>query len=128
MIVKKGSQPMNRQNKFSLPAKLHSQTYKVLNDFGPYSGTYPFGTLTLDKAGDLYGTTYVQGPIGVVFQLTPSENGWTQSVLYRFNSSNPGSGSCPNGGLIFDSAGRPYGTRRILGKTFGTTPSRALTR
>jgi len=45
----------------------------------------------------------------VVFKLTPSGGGWTESVIYSFPSSCD-SGCDPESGLIFDSAGNLYGT------------------
>ena len=44
------------------------------------------GGLIFDKAGNLYGTTAFGGAFGngVVFELSPSGNGWTQTVLYNF--------------------------------------------
>ena len=39
-----------------------------------------------DAAGNLYGTTAggVQGAGGVVYKLSPSGSGWTETVLYSF--------------------------------------------
>lgn len=47
---------------------------------GPYSG------LTMDDAGNLYGTTYADGAYGMgsVFKLTHSANGWTYTSLHDF--------------------------------------------
>ena len=99
------------------------------------TGSFPFSEVTFDVAGNLYGTTYSGGALddrpgecngvncggcepscGVVYQLSPSNGGWTQSVLFRFNSS---SGSNPTTGLILDSAGNLYGLTSELGYPAG---------
>jgi uncharacterized repeat protein (TIGR03803 family) len=50
---------------------------------------------------------------GVVFELTPQENGsWQERVLHSFNF-NDGSG--PSGTLVFDATGNLYGTTRYGG-------------
>src|SRR5450432_1633887 len=77
------------------------------------SGILPFGTLTFDKLGNLYGTTFgnFSGDGATVFQLTPPATpggAWNESVLYRFPSGENGSG--PTGKVIFDGVGNLYGT------------------
>lgn len=79
-------------------------------------GKNPYGGVTLDKAGNLYGTTVAGGSGGVcasdgcgtVFELTKSGNSWTETVLYNFAGANDGSG--PGGGVVFDGNGNLYGT------------------
>ena len=74
------------------------------------------GALVFDQAGNLYGTTVFGGSAasptnpgdGTVFELTPSNGGWTHSVLWSFTESSQGSG--PYGSVIFDNAGNLYGT------------------
>ena len=74
-----------------------------------------YGDVVFDQAGALYGTTYQGGsgtcgvgPCGVVYKLTSSNGGWTESVLYNFTGTSGGNG--PYGGVIFDQAGNLYGT------------------
>jgi uncharacterized repeat protein (TIGR03803 family) len=81
-----------------------------------------------DKNGDLYGTTFGGGAYGdgTVFQLTPSENGWTKTILHSFHSASDGAGPWSN--LVFDRAGNLYGTayeggRNGAGTIFELTPS-----
>ena len=73
-------------------------------------GGYPQGTLIFDSAGNLYGTASGGGTgnNGVVFKLTHSGSGWTESVLYSFTGSPDG--SAPIAGVTFDANGNLYGT------------------
>jgi uncharacterized repeat protein (TIGR03803 family) len=80
-----------------------------------------YGALIFDRAGSIYGTTsgggYMGGQCayflppgcGVVFKLTPSSGGWTESVLHAFTAEN-GDGWYPLGGVTFDQSGNLYGT------------------
>jgi uncharacterized repeat protein (TIGR03803 family) len=45
----------------------------VLHTFSATDGKIPYGTLIIDKAGNLYGTTYQGGAYGggVVFKIAP---------------------------------------------------------
>ncbi len=88
-----------------------SWTYDVLHSFtGGSDGGIPQSTLIFDKAGNLYGTTYVGGTYGygVTYELIPHSNAWTEKVLHEFRGGSDGNG--PFGGVIFDSAGNLYGT------------------
>jgi uncharacterized repeat protein (TIGR03803 family) len=72
----------------------------VLHSFGgPGDGLAPTNGLIMDKAGNLYGVT--QGI--TVFQLSPSSDGWKESIIYADSSSNG------NGGLAMDAAGNIFG-------------------
>ena len=92
----------------------------VLYSFkGGSDGMNPtLGDLIFDKAGNLYGTTSGGGAYGhgTVFELVPSQGGWTERVLYSFTGGSDG--SQPFGGPIFDNAGNLYGTT-IRGGTYG---------
>ncbi len=90
-------------------------TKTILHFFSGKDGAYPLGGLTLDSAGNLYGTTWQGGKYqscpqngcGVVFKLTRGRQGqWTETVLHAFNG---GDGSQPNGTLTFDASGNLYG-------------------
>jgi uncharacterized repeat protein (TIGR03803 family) len=85
---------------------------EVLYSFvgGSSDGAYPYSTLILDKAGNIYGTTESGGPnqAGSVFELSLSGGKWNEKVLYFFTGNLDG-GSI-NAGVIFDKAGNLYGT------------------
>jgi len=86
----------------------------VLHAFtgGADGGRPQYGDLVFDEAGNIYGTTPTGGdPIcncGVVYELSPSSGGWTQTVLHRFQPVHDGEG--PLAGVTFDSAGNIFGT------------------
>jgi uncharacterized repeat protein (TIGR03803 family) len=75
--------------------------------------------LTFDQAGNIYGTTTTGGTrdAGVVFQLHPSNGGWTESVLYSFTGH--ADGAYPQSGVVLDQAGNLYGTTLYGGLQFG---------
>jgi uncharacterized repeat protein (TIGR03803 family) len=98
-----------------MPSGSGGWTEKVLHSFSLYTdpagGQTPIGGLILDRAGNLYGTTYLGGTYqyGTVFELTPNgSGGWTDTVLHTFGSGTDGVG--PWAGLILDRAGNLYGT------------------
>ncbi len=91
---------------------------------GP-DGDYPWASLTVDQAGNLYGTTggggnsncYFDYGCGVVFKLSPNKDGtWAESELYTFTGGNDG--EYPRSFLIFDPAGNLYSTT-ANGGTYG---------
>jgi uncharacterized repeat protein (TIGR03803 family) len=90
----------------------------VLHAFtGGKDGGGLWGSLLLDRHGNVYGTTYFGGPKmagGTVFKLTSKANGrWSLSTLHAFGGS--GDGGASTAGLIFDPAGNLYGTTRLGG-------------
>jgi uncharacterized repeat protein (TIGR03803 family) len=72
--------------------------------------------VTFDSAGKLYGTTFAGGAygLGVVFELSPTGTGWTETVLHNFGGY-AGDGAKPINGLIMDRAGNLYGTTAFGG-------------
>jgi len=95
-------------------------TEKVIHSFlgGPSDGQYPLAGLTVDQAGNLYGTTQVGGlgNSGSVFELSPGGNGWTETVLYSFSGGSDGAN--PASVLALNS-GNVYGTAAYGGNTLG---------
>jgi uncharacterized repeat protein (TIGR03803 family) len=104
-------------------------TYGILHSFsGGADGAEPWTGVTLDAAGNLYGTTMEGGQkgsncnngCGTVYEISPSGSGWNESVLYSF--SYPGaSGCCPYAPLTLDQTGNLYGTTQSGGSTGGGT-------
>lgn len=88
-------------------------TLTTLVNFNAKNGADPLGSLFTDAAGDLFGTTPVNGPggDGTVFELQHSASGYATApiTLVGFNGISPG-GDAPEAGLIADSAGNLYGT------------------
>src|SRR5579872_3797454 len=101
----------------------------VLHSFKGPDGEFPSGSLLLDHAGNLYGTTPGGGthggsgdchgaPCGVIFELDKTGK---ETVLYNFNGDANGFG--PYAGLIRDQAGDLFGTTQFSGTLangFGT--------
>jgi uncharacterized repeat protein (TIGR03803 family) len=78
---------------------------------GGADGALPIAGVTLDSAGNLYGTTpngggvAGEGGAGVVFKLDGARN---YTVLHSFTGG--ADGGAPEAGLTFGSAGNLYGT------------------
>jgi uncharacterized repeat protein (TIGR03803 family) len=88
---------------------------------GKSDGAGPVAGLTLDKAGNLYGTTTAGGANsnGTVFELavpTVAGGKWTETVLHSFGTGTDG--TVPVGGVTFDASGNLYGTTSA-GGTYG---------
>jgi uncharacterized repeat protein (TIGR03803 family) len=88
---------------------------------GTTGGATPYGGIPVfDQAGNMYGTTYsggggtCSGGCGIVYELSPSNGGWTENILYTFNGGT-GDGANPWAGVIFDQAGNIYGTTEFGG-------------
>jgi uncharacterized repeat protein (TIGR03803 family) len=102
-------------------------TETVLYEFlGLSDGAIPYGARVIfDRVGNLYGTAFSGGGgncqggmgypsgCGVIYELTPSNGGWTQTVLYTFSGGNDG--AHPWAGVIFDQSGNLYGTTEFGG-------------
>src|ERR1700719_2219108 len=87
----------------------------VLHSFvGGSDGSYPWGSVTGDSSGNLYGTTLEGGSFGAgtVFRLDPSGQ---ETILYSFSGAPDGAN--PYGGLIRDRLGNLYGTTSYGGST-----------
>ena len=83
---------------------------------GSGDGVFPVGSLAIDSAGMLYGTTRAGGvdDMGTVYSVDPSSG--AESVLHRFAGPATGDGEYPTEGVMLDAAGELVGTTRIGGK------------
>jgi uncharacterized repeat protein (TIGR03803 family) len=98
-----------------------AQTYSVIYSFaGGTLGEAPYSGLTMDRAGNLYGTTFAGGTgscapdgapgCGTVYKLTQRNSHWTFGQLYSFAGGSDGA--------------LPYLSRVVLGPNgslYGTT-------
>lgn len=98
------------------PAGVHTVLYSFTG--GPDGGE-PYKGVTLDAAGNLYGTAVTggggscDGGCGVVFKLTNTGGAWTQTVIHTFTGAD---GSGPGSPVAIDKLGNVYGTTPTGGK------------
>ena len=88
----------------------HSGVESVIYSFtGGSDAVNPAAAVTFDAQGNLYGTTSFGGAngVGAIYEVSPSDSGWTETVLYSFQGLNDGQN--PLGGVILDVAGNIYG-------------------
>ncbi len=83
-------------------------TFTTLYSFSGHQGSA--ASLTMDAAGNLYGTTIGDGArgLGNVFKLIRSAHGWTYASIYDFTGGSDGMEPFSN--VIFDPNGNLYGT------------------
>jgi len=114
---------------FKLTPSAGGWTESVLYTFagGSQDGYWPDGNLVFDQSGNIYGTTEMGGVEfeGTVYQLTPSQYGYTEKLLYQFTTGNSGQGPI---GLLLDPSGNLFGTTFTgglggCGTAFELTPS-----
>ena len=96
-------------------------TLNTLYSFTGIAGNQcgPWGTLVMDGAGNLYGTTLCDGAknAGSVFKLTLSSGKWTYTSLHDFTGGSDGGNPISN--VVFDANGNLYGTTYIGGLAGG---------
>lgn len=95
---------------------------------GNSDGSNPNAGVVFDKAGNMYGMTTSGGKYtsGTIFELSPSNGSWTESILYNFTGGNDG--GFPAAGVIIDKNGNLFGTAfnggtQGFGTVFQLTPS-----
>jgi uncharacterized repeat protein (TIGR03803 family) len=101
-----------------------AQSFQVLYNFtGAGDGANPYSGVTMDKAGNLYGTAFGGGVAGngTVYQLKHKGSGWVLNVLYSFTGGSDGYG--PSQGVIFGPDGALYGTTSSGGQLGGPCDS-----
>jgi len=86
-------------------------TFNTIYALSGFTAGGPQSALTLDAAGNLYGTTQFDGQFnsGQVFKLTRSGDSWTFTDLHDFYINND-EGIYPIGGVTLYSNGNLYGT------------------
>jgi len=86
-----------------------AQTFQVIYNFPGQAGAYPNAGPTIDKGGNLYGTTQFGGVgNGTVFRLKHTGSNWVFSPLYAFQGGNDG--VAPVARVIFGPDSSLYGT------------------
>ena len=88
----------------------HSQTFTVLHNFtGGTDGSTPEAGLTIDRAGNLYGTAASGGlGHGIVFKFSHRGSGWVMTPLHTFVGDSDG--ASPRARLSIGTDGSLYGT------------------
>jgi len=100
---------------FELSPAGNNWNFNLVYSLYSNGGYGPFWNLTMDPAGNFYGTTSTDGPAqaGNVFQLTPTDGGWQYNDIHNFQQDN--NGWDPEGGVVVDAAGNVYGTTAFGG-------------
>jgi len=97
-------------------SEAQAQTFTILHTFSGPDGDNPEAGLTMDQAGNLYGTAYGGGNYsgvcqgvgcGVVFKMTRHGSEWILNPLYKFSGQD---GSNPAARVLFGPDGNLYGT------------------
>lgn len=84
-----------------------AQTYSVIHNFtGGWDGGRPEAGVTIDSAGNLYGTTFAIH--GSVFELTHSGSAWVLTPLYVFTGGSDG--ASPYAGVSIGRDGTLFST------------------
>jgi uncharacterized repeat protein (TIGR03803 family) len=95
---------------FKLSPSGDTWTFNLLYTFSGRPGCGPQAALTLDAAGNLYGTTQCDGANawGNVFKLAKTQNSWVYTSLYDFTGN--ADGLDPISNVSIDTDGSLYGT------------------
>lgn len=87
-----------------LPAA-HAQTFQILHNFTGFAdGSVPEDSVTIDRSGNLYGTSFQ----GTAFKLSRAGSGWVLTTLHTFGIGSDG--ARPASGVVFGPDGTLYGT------------------
>lgn len=100
-------------------APASAQTLDTLFSFSGLTGRNPYAGVTLDAAGNLFGTTYQGAGYGTVFRLSPDGlGGYSHSILLSLTN---GTGIYPTAGVALDAAGNVFGAGNTGGPGGGGT-------
>jgi uncharacterized repeat protein (TIGR03803 family) len=109
------------------------QTLTVLHNFTGHSeGNFPQAGVTMDRAGNFYGTTGFGGlGYGTVFKLSHVGSGWIMTTIYEFQGAQDGAN--PVARVVFGPDGTLYGTtpsggNHQLGTVFNLRPPASICR
>ena len=104
--------------------------YRIIHNFQNSSldGANPQADLSIDAAGDLFGTTAAggkglcSGGCGTVFELKRTGSSWQETILHSFAAHGQGedAGGGTGGGIAIDQRGNLYGTTYEDGNGLGT--------
>ena len=85
-------------------------TLVELPGYNDHPGGGPQDALTMDSAGNLYGTAILNGAFhkGNIFKLTNNGGSWTYTSLHDFSGGSDG--SLPFSNVVIDAQGNLYGT------------------
>jgi uncharacterized repeat protein (TIGR03803 family) len=125
---------INKGTVFRLSPSGANWIQSFLYSFGGTDGANPFSAVTIDAAGNVFGTTKAGGSptcaftavgCGVVFELQPSGGSFAESVLYNFGGDFDGAAPIGALTLALDLAGNQYlyGTASQAGTVGGTCPA-----
>jgi uncharacterized repeat protein (TIGR03803 family) len=111
---------------FKLSPTASGYRYTIIHMFAGLDGAHPYGSLIMDSAGALYGTTYAGGTYnyasgggcGTVYKLTPASTGYVESVLHDFSVTD---GCYPLSQLVADRSGNLYSMASAGGQFGGGT-------
>jgi hypothetical protein len=98
---------------FEITGSRSGRKASLIHTFHGADGANVNGSLILDSAGNIFGTTQWGGKpcaspgCGVVFELASAKGTWKEAVLYSF--ANGTDGEYPSDGLAFDAEGNLYG-------------------
>lgn len=88
-----------------------AQTLTVLHNFAGPDGNGAQSGPTIDRAGNLYGTTeYGGNGHGNVYKLAHAGSGWVLTNLYEFQGDEHHDGEYPLATVVFGPDGTLYGT------------------
>ena len=97
-----------------------AQTFDVLFNFQAQTGFYPTGGVSIDQAGNLYGTTEYGGPgsscflgCGTAFKLSRHGSNWIFTPLHNFMGNSDGGN--PTARMVIGPDGSLYGTTSMGG-------------
>jgi len=97
------------------PSPMQAQTFILIHSFTGNDGVFPQTGVTMDAAGNLYGTTAdggsyhggnCEGGCGTVFKLLRRNSAWIFNTLYNFHGTD---GAIPSGRVTIAPDGSLYG-------------------